>query len=88
MASSSQKRLFENTSSVDGAAQDATIHGVINFLSPVKKAKTTQKPFFNGTLTDGNKSMRLVGFDDKQQQQLKQLMKDNKPVEIKGCSIQ
>ena len=88
MASSSRKRLFESTSSVDDTAQDATIHGVINFLSPVKKAKATEKPFFNGTITDGNKNMILVGFDDKQQQQLQQLMKDKESIEIKGCSIQ
>ena len=82
------KRLFESTSSVDGASQDAAIHGVVNFLSPVIKGKTSQKPFFNATLTDGNKNMRLIGFDDKQQQKLKEFIKDNEPVEIKGCSIQ
>ena len=61
-SSSSRKRLFESTSSVDTPTQDATIHGVVNFLSPVKKAKTTQKQFFNGNLTDEKKSMRLVAL--------------------------
>ena len=32
--------------------------------------------------------MRLVSFDDKQKQQLQQLMKDKEPIESKGCSIQ
>ena len=39
--------LSESTS-VDGASQDTTIHGVVIFLSQVKKAKTSQKPLFNG----------------------------------------
>ena len=48
---------------------------VYKFFIPGEESENNQKAIFNGTLTDGNKSMRLVGFDDKQQQQLKQLMR-------------
>ena len=45
MASSSIIRLFENTF-VDGAAEYATIHGVVNFFFIlVEKVKTAIKPF-------------------------------------------
>ena len=39
-------------------SDNATIHGVVTKMSPVKVSK-----YFNGTLSDGRKSVRLVLFD-------------------------
>ena len=45
--------------------QTANLHGVLKTLSPVKKGKTCR--YFDGVLTDGTSTMRLVGFRQDQQ---------------------
>ena len=48
--------------------QTANLHGVLKTLSPVKKGKTCR--YFDGVLTDGTSTMRLVGFRQDQQKRL------------------
>ena len=48
----------------DAATSDnATVHGVIRSLSPLKKGKASN--FFHANLTDGKTQMRVVGFQER-----------------------
>ena len=73
--------------SVDCAVSDATIHGVITSLSPVKKAKKSDSKYFKAQLTDGRKKTNGVGFLEKQHSQLEQLCKEKDVIEIAKCAI-
>ena len=78
-----KKRLFEDVSSIDCAS---SVHGILTSLSPLKKAKRSERRFFNAELTDGKREIRLVGFHEKQHEQLEQL-RNAEPVEIVKCQI-
>ena len=42
---------------------NATVHGVIRSLSPMKKGKASK--FLHANLTDGETQMRVVGFQER-----------------------
>ena len=90
---SSRKRLFESecdefeeVSSLSSPTKFAKIHGVLASISPMKKSKGGCC-YFDGSLTDGKKSIRVVGFDTKNQQKLAHFKNKNKPVAIVNCEV-
>ena len=43
-----------------GTSENATVHGVITSLSPMKKGRSSN--FFHTNISDGETKLRLVGF--------------------------
>lgn len=50
-------------SCVDHAAQSAKVEGVVTALSPMKKARTGDCQYFNGSFSDGKARVRLYGHN-------------------------
>ena len=65
--SSPQKRLFEDLRSIEPST--AAVHCAIEVISPVKKAKSGVS-YFDGMVTDGQRKVRIVGFDEGTQEKL------------------
>jgi hypothetical protein len=74
---------FEDVSMVSRTSQNAKIRGVVNCISPMKKAKTCS--FFDGKFTDGKSTMRIFGFDSGVRERL--LERSDSPVAINGCEV-
>ena len=80
-----KRKLIEEFDDVSAAAltETAIIHGVVASVSPMKPGKRSK--FFEGKLTDGTKTMRMVGFRSHQQNQLATY--HSKPVAIHDCEV-
>lgn len=50
-------------SQIDECQPSADIEGVLSVVSPLKKSKKSHCSYFDGELTDGKTSIRIVGFD-------------------------
>ena len=78
---------FEGVGFVEDEAENATIHGVLKELSPIKKSRSLGCNYYNGVLTDGEKEMRLVGFDCDSHAKLSGCCSSKEAVVIKKCQI-
>ena len=74
--------LKENSSAV-------TVHGVlVGEVSPVKTSKKgTDVKYFEGALSDGKKSVRVVSFDPKLRNQFEEAKKQHCGVALKNCVV-
>ena len=66
-----RKRHIEEVDRLDLLQQplaNASVHGAVTSLSPVKKGRNSS--FFDGTMYDGHRQIRLVGFLPGQQKNL------------------
>ena len=59
-----QKRLYEDLLSIEEPVSTAEVHCVVQSLSDMKKAKSGVE-YYDGIATDGNRQLRIVGFDRK-----------------------
>ncbi len=82
----SQTKEFEALSDIQDTVLEADIHFAIECLSPVKKANSGV-PYFHGTVTDGSRKLRLVGFNQKLQTELSNLSEKNLPVKVESCQL-
>ena len=82
-----KRKLTDEFDSVSNAVltESAIIHGVVASVSPMKSGKRAK--FFEGKLTDGTKTMRMVGFRSHQQNQLATYQADAKPVALHDCEL-
>ena len=64
----------------------ATLHGVVNSLSPIKKGRRSK--YFEGSMSDGKTALRFVGFSEKQQVVLEQFLTDRKPLTTGGLPVE
>ena len=83
-----RKRGFEeieNFEEVDKAISSANVYGVVTSLSPVKKGHKSN--YFEGTVSDGNSKLWLVGFDARQQKRMDEFKVKKQPLEIRNCEI-
>lgn len=64
-------------------ANSASIHGVVTFLSPMK-ASVSGTEFFNGLLSDGKATLKVVGFKEADQEKIKHLMEAKEPMTAKS----
>ena len=76
---------FLEVSSVDEPTTSAMIHGVVSTVSPMKKGRKCQ--YFNGTLTDGQKDIRILGFDEAQQKKLKESFISKQAIVLGNCEV-
>ena len=66
MASKDLMPIFKSVADLK-PTEDATIHGIIANVSPMKKGNT---PYFDARLCDGEKQVRVVGFTSGQRKRL------------------
>ena len=80
-----KRKLTEEFDSVSTATstKSAIIHGVVASVSPMKPGKRAK--FFEGKLTNGTRTMRMVGFRSHQQNQLATY--HAKPVALHDCKV-
>ena len=90
-----KKRLFEGDSELDefgsvsaicSPTKFAKVHGVLTSVSPMRKS-ASGCGYFDGRLSDGEKSLRIVGFDTKVQQKLMDFHSWKEPVALLNCEI-
>ena len=65
----------------------ATVHGMCVSLSPQKIGKRDCR-YFDGKLSDGKKTIRVISFEPKLHSKMMQLKEDKCPMAISKCSIQ
>ena len=78
---------FEGVGLVEDEAVNVTVHGILKELSPIKKSRNSTCNYYNGVLTDGEKEMRLVGFDCDNHAKLSGCCSSKEAVVIKKCQI-
>ena len=81
----SKKRLFyeyDSLAAVDSPRKFVKVHGVITQLSSMNGK------YFEGRLADDETSVRIVGFDTIQQEELAARMNSKETVQLHNCSIQ
>jgi hypothetical protein len=75
----SQLDEFGSVSEISSATKFAKVHGVIKSVSPMKKGASGCS-YFDGNLSDGESSLRIVGFDTKIQQKLQYFHSRKEPI--------
>ena len=71
MAAPVKRKLEFDVSEVQDTITNATIHGVVGYISPIKtSSKDPTKKYFNAAISDGKKTMRMVSFDPELRPQL------------------
>lgn len=81
-----QKRLFEDLSEIDDTTGVADVQFGIESLSPLKKSRKGAD-YYDGMVSDGTKSTRLVGFDQKTQEKMDTYYKKGESVMLRNCII-
>lgn len=88
MAGLPRKRHFEEVDRLDLLTKplpNASLHGAVTSLSKVKEGRNSS--YFDGTLYDGCRQVRLVGFLPAQQKKLDGFCTKKKPVAFKNCEV-
>lgn len=62
-------------------SKSSTVEGILSSVSPMRDK------YFEGELTDGETSIRIVGFDNDQQQKLASFYREKTPVKISNCEV-
>lgn len=63
------------------------VHAVVTKVSPLKKARSGNS-YFEGYVSDGNSSLRMVGFDSKLQEELESYCNTERAAVLRNCVIQ
>ena len=81
-----KRRKFESVCDIGESATAADIQGVVKNISTMKLSQNGNK-YYNGTLTDGKKTICFVGFDDNSQTKIHDYFKSKKAVRFNNCTI-
>ena len=76
---------LKDFTAVEQSIDSATLHGALTSLSPVKKGRMAK--YFDGTITDGNTELRLVGFNSEHQRKMNTFFSNKKTVTLQNCQI-
>ena len=88
MATGNRKRQIDEWDVSEIAkSTTASVHGVVSHLSPVKDSANKKTKWFDGRLTDGKKSVRLVSFDPSLRATFDAAKHEKKPVNINNCIV-
>ena len=71
------------------SSSPVTVHGlVVGQVSPLKTSKSNSGvKYFNGSFTDGKKTLRMVSFDPKLRDQFEEAQKSCSPVALRNCVV-
>ena len=76
---------LEDFTAVEQPIDSATLHGALTSLSPVKKGHMAN--YFDGTITDGNTELQLVGFNSEHQRKMNTFFSNKKSITLQNCQI-
>ena len=79
------KLELEEVDSLEEPVSTASLHAVLSSLSPVKKGRNSD--YFEGTVTDGKSTVRLVRFKRSQQSKIQRFMDKQQPILLDDCEI-
>lgn len=84
-----KKRLIDEFDAITHAnpSKCAKVQGVVSSISPMKPSSSGTSRYFDGELSDGQTTLRLVGFDNKQQQKLAEFQDKQEPVSLIECEV-
>ena len=68
-------------------SKKAKVHGVVTQLSPVKFAKKSNRQYFEGHLTDGKKSVRIVSFSPQLRNAMDSALTEQSSIAVVNCNI-
>lgn len=88
MASENSMKVLSNMDEITTPDANAQIHGMLSSLTNTKDQSRGTKRCFQGEIHYDSKKMRLVGFNEEQQTQLKKLSDTQSPVKISHWEIQ
>ena len=74
-------------SCLDHATQSAKVQGVVTALSPMKKARTGECQYFNGSLSDGKARVRLYGHNAGAHKKLSKFFETANSVLLNNCQV-
>ena len=82
-----KRKLLEEFETVSDAksSESATIHGLVASVSPMKSGKRAK--YFDTKLTDGEKHLRIVGFQGEHRARLAEYEEEAKSVAILNCEV-
>ena len=71
------------------SSSPVTVHGmVVGQGSPLKTSKSNSGvKYFNGSFTDGKKTLRMVSFDPKLRDQFEEAQKSRTSMALKNCVV-
>ena len=84
------KRKLESKWDVSEAQESssATVHGIVTEVSPVKVSrKNASVRYFDGRMTDGKTSVRMVCFEPSPRNTLESARQKKEVVSFVGCSV-
>ncbi len=84
----SRKRLFEEIESLDSIKNpipNANLHAAVSQVSPMQKGKNTN--YFDGSISDGTCTMRVIGFTAEQQKKLSFHMEGHDSACLVNCEV-
>ena len=88
VAMATRKRLYEDIDDFDELNEpvpNASIHAAVMSLSPYKNGENAS--YFDGTLTDGTRKIRMIGFSSDQQKKLSSYQESQHPIILNNCEI-
>ena len=86
MALGKRSREFEVSDMAE--EDDATVHGVVVNLTPVKNSKNNADvSYFTGKLSDGKKVARMISFKLELRDYLQEAKISGSPVAITNCAV-
>ena len=87
MAEKGKLRACDDFDSLNAVSEveNASVHGVIASLSPMKKGKGAD--FFDAKLTDGDTNVRVVGFQASQRKRLASFYDTSASVSLQNCKV-
>ena len=76
-------------SETNASPAPVTVHGVVvGQVSPLKTSKTKSSVrYFDGSFTDGKKTLRMISFEPKLHEQFEEAKKSQSPVALKNCIV-
>ena len=78
-----------DVSELDSPCSQVDINGIVTQLSPVKKSRTNDRVrYFDGKLSDGKKTLRVVSFEPGLRAQMDKSLTEKSPVTIVNCQEQ
>ena len=77
---------YEEIDVIEEEIGNATIHGVVTHVSPVKVSKKGHN-YFHGEVSDGRSALRFIGFVPRQQQQLKAFQQTRRSVQLNNIQV-
>ena len=75
----------EKLQDLDKPLKNASVHGIVTSLSPIKKGRTCS--YFDGTLTDSSDKIRFVGFGGSQQRIMSDYKERSLTINLDDCEV-